>query len=59
MVNLHQYYMLMTHIYHKHFIEKQVSFLTKHAEVGIVFTEAKLIDLDGQLLGQVDYPVKI
>ncbi|OUU26502.1 MAG: hypothetical protein CBB97_07960 [Candidatus Endolissoclinum sp. TMED37] len=45
-------------IYHEHFIEKQVSFLTKHSEVGIVFTEAKLIDLDGQLLGQVDYPIK-
>ena len=43
-------------IYDKFFIEKQVDFFKRNHDVGLVFTEGKMIDSSGKFIRNIEYP---
>jgi len=46
-------------IYEPEMVERQVAFLEAHPQAGAVFTEAKLIDADGQNIGKIGWSTRL
>ena len=44
-------------IYEPEIVEKQVAFLENHTEAGAVFTEARMINDKGKVIGEIHFPV--